>query len=159
MAESKAGHTRARYPIGNSHLRPSPSAKSHVGKAAPKPANQGGLFGLDPSKGLHLTCCTNAGSRSAMRRCATGGCGSARCAWRNLGGRGVGHVAAPAHANVAERSRQSMPRSTTTFRRGVTYKTAATSNSHAPPLSPSGAAFLRPDTWLGRGNGHWFAFV
>ncbi len=29
----------------------------------------------------------------------------------------------------------------------------------APPLSPSGAAFSRPDRQAGRGNGDWFAFV
>ena len=36
--------------------------------------------------------------------------------------------------------------SITTFRRSAISRTAITSNRPAPPLSPSGAAFLRPDT-------------
>jgi hypothetical protein len=71
---------------------------------------------------------------------------SGRCCWSGA-------------CECCKSSRLSMPQSKTTFRRSVTSRTAITTNSHAPTLSVSGAAFLRTDTSLGLGGGDWFAFV
>ena len=52
---------------------------------------------------------------------------------------------------TCRRSPQFMPRSTTTFRRSATSRTATPTRRPAPPLSLSGADFSLPDTKVGLG--------